>query len=423
MAQVRSSALVSLLLMAAGGCSDDCPTLQACDIRSLSCQLITFEVAQCVRGATPGRAIPAVHVVDADTFIDSQVEDAEPASDQTRASQRGLALLGLFPDDADPSFLVRARWNQIGAFFSSESGEVTVLDRSGQFDSPSAVITLVHEFVHSLQAIEGKPDPIRYRNSFDGQLALGAIQEGEAELYADLAAADGYGFDRSDVGFARIFRKFRERAWYEARDGSLPITLAYSHFTYAFGGEYINQPWREAGRGPVRELLTDPPISSRQVLAGPIFTPAERPKQEDPDEVGRPLIGAPFEEVSVLRLGAWVFEAFRDRWAKNPRELGDYRDRGFSGDVLTILRDIDSDEVAAIWRMRFDDADQAEEMLYALRDETPFAYRRIDRDVVLIASTAEEPPEALRGELQWGDRQAPEPIAEAGQTAQLCELH
>jgi hypothetical protein len=419
--RTRTFAGVCLLLMAAAACADDCPTAQSCDIRSLSCQLVTFQVAQCLRGSQPGRAMPAVNVVDAKTFIDSQVDQSEQTSQQSDDSQRGLALLGLAERDVAAAEVVRTNWNQVGAFFSSDSGEVTVLDRSGDLDSPSAVLTLVHEFIHALQAIQGRPDPSRYYDTFDGQLALGAIQEGEAELYTDLAAIDGYGFDRSDANFAAIYREFRERAWNDARKSDLPVSLAYTQFTYAFGGEYLNRPYRQEGQAPVRELLTDPPLSSRQILAGPIAVPAERPKRDDPYEVGRPVLGDPFVDVSVTHLGAWLFEAFRDRWASKPRSLDRYEDSGFSGDVLTMVRD-EMREISVIWRLRFDDADQAEQMLYELRDTTPFKLTRIDRDLALVGSTAPELPDALQANLKWTELPEPQSISSSTVNRRLCLL-
>jgi hypothetical protein len=421
---LRIAMLLGILpLMAASACSDGCPTLQSCDIRSASCQRTTFEVVQCLRGGKAEQAQVDVRVIDAERFIDAQVETSEPPSQQTLDARRGLSLLRLFPEDSGEPALVRQSWQRVAAFFSPSAGGVTVLDRGNGSDGQDAVILLAHEYVHALQSAEAKPDPSRYRDSFDGQLAWGAMLEGEADLFQGRALLEGYGIEPAGVEWRRIYRSYREKQWDEARDRSVPITLSYQQFAYAFGGEYLNRAWREHGAALVRELLTDPPISARQVLAGPIPEPADRPAFDEPNEVGHPILGEPYEQLNVSRLGAWGFEVFRDRWSQNPRALADYRDEGFSGDVLTIVRDPRSDEVSVIWRLRFDDEARSEQMLYELRESTPFKFERIGRDLVLVGSTASDLPDALDRRLQWSEQSEPPPLSDDDAPAQLCVEH
>src|SRR5436190_21627516 len=84
----------AVILRALPACSADCPTLQECDIRDRHCQHRTAEVAACLRGGESAAA--EVDVVDASTFIDTQVKTAAENPDITEADLlRGIALLGL----------------------------------------------------------------------------------------------------------------------------------------------------------------------------------------------------------------------------------------------------------------------------------------------------------------------------------------
>jgi hypothetical protein len=142
------------------GCSsNECDTVQACDIRKAACQQQTLEVLTCLRGGEG--ALPRIEVVDAGAFIAEQVgsAQAEPLPDEEVLLREALALFRLMAPATQPGEVEAEYWNGVAAFFSAEHRQVTILDRGSPLDEPGAVILLVHELVHALQAarLEGEP--------------------------------------------------------------------------------------------------------------------------------------------------------------------------------------------------------------------------------------------------------------------------
>lgn len=403
---VRRHRFATLLTVActattAVACSGECPTVQECDIRDAECQRRTAEVTACLRGGSA--PAPPIEVVDANVFIDSEVQGAvsQPPSEDVRDLRRGIALFNLLPKRDDPGSTVRDYWDDVAAFFSSKTGKVTILDRGAPLDGPSAVLLLVHELVHAMQHVElGDAYYESHGTTYDSSLMLDGITEGEAVLYQDLAKAYGFGEDPDDVDWDDIFHGFEEFEWNRARTDDSGFDMASLRFPYAFGGAYVNRAWRAGGTTAVRDVVRHPPTSTRQMFA--TSRSGTGPWREDPNEVGAPMMPAEFEFVASRHLGAWLFEIFKDTLNVAPRSFGTFRDAGFTGDVLSVFRTPATSDVTGVWRLRFEKPDQASDLVSNLVHERGLAASRDDRDVVLIASTDDTVPGRLVGGLTWG---------------------
>ena len=180
------------------GCGDECPALEACDIRRSECQAHTAQVAVCLSGNDAVQ--PPVNVVDAEWYIEQQSSqaEAEPETPDQRAERLALALLNMMPTELQVSALESEYWATVAAFYDSETGEVTVLDRGQPLGDSGAVTTLLHEMVHAMQFQRILPDDPAFGDD-DAGLALSAVFEGEAELYEDLATALGFGYQPSEI--------------------------------------------------------------------------------------------------------------------------------------------------------------------------------------------------------------------------------
>ena len=398
---------LALALCAATACAgDDCPTLRECDIRERSCQSRTARVAACLRGGDP--AAPAVDVVDKDAFVEEQVQSAREAgeSPEERDVRRGLALLALMPWTDDTGELTREHWTNVAAFYAPDTGGITILDDGSALDDPGAVILLLHEMIHALQGPE--LDAAYYEQhagTFDKELALSALIEGEATLYMDLGKLQGYDVDVEDVDWGSVFETFKRGAWKRERSTDANFTSASSNFSYAFGGAYLNQAYREGGNGAVRAAFALPASSSREIMAGYAVARGV-PFRAEPNEVGLPVVPENFERIATFHLGTWLAEVFIDAWSGPDRAFDDYVDSGFSGDVLNIFRGPASDDVTSVWRLRFEQPTQAEAFVSRLLARQWLKAFVEDRDVIVVASTDDRVTETLIEGLTWS--RAPE---------------
>ena len=399
--------LPALLVMtfsawSATACSDGCPTLEACDIRSTSCQERTREVAVCLRGSSAGEV--SVEVVDGEAFVAQKVQESTttPETADQRDFRRGMALLSLMPESDEAGDTVRERWEAVAAFYSPETDRITVLDRGWDLDSPGSVTLLLHEILHALQDGELDLEREEHYETYDRGLAFRGMIEGEAVLYKDLATLEGYGRDPDDTDWEAIFRQFRAREWARARGNASPFEFAYHRFAYAFGGDYLNRAWRAGGNAAVRDVFAGIPASTRQILAGyGARAPDDLPWKEDPDEVGMPLLSAEFEHVDIIHLGTWLFEVWKDLWNANSTHSAGFSDSGFAGDVLNVFRLPASGDVAAVWRLRFGSPDQADALIASLRAD-PMMTTSVDgRDVIVVADTRGAPLQSFVDALTW----------------------
>jgi hypothetical protein len=96
-----------------------------------------------------------------------------------------------------------------------------------------------------------------------------------------------------------------------------------------------------------------------------------------------------------------LFDIFRDRFGPAGAISTHDSDHGFAGDVLSTFRIPATGDVAAVWRVRFDDADRAAALTSFLRSDPSLTVSTIDRDVILFADTRGAPSADFVNALEW----------------------
>jgi len=393
-------AAVSVLVAAAlPGCSDEgCPAIEACDIRSAACQRQIAKVTSCLYGGE--RVAPPVNVIDEADFVSSEFVVTQTAADL----RRGLSLFDLAPREEDLVEAGRSFAGTVGAFYSHETRGVTVIDRGSPMDSAGIVVLLVHEFVHAMQHSE-RDDAYYEEHSltFDSSLALSAVREGEADLHEDRALVAGFGVDVNDVNWTRVFARARRDSWQSALADEHQYRFASRRSPYAFGGTYVNRAWRVDGIEAVRGIQDEPPRSMRELLAGYGASPPNGDSFVDaPDDVGLPVLGASYDHVATRRLGAWMFALFQTQSLSAWENADPTSDRGVSGDVFSVWKNVETEAFVSVWRLRFDFAQDAETFAAEIADaRTSTAVRLLDRDVFLIAADDTDVAFNLADTVTW----------------------
>jgi hypothetical protein len=402
-------ALLASVLSAIAACSSsgDCAVLESCDIRERSCQDQVAKVVACLRGSRS--VTPKVDVVDADDFIDERVKSAddEPLEDDVRAHYRALHLFRLMPADVEAGQLAEDEWDDVAAFFDSETHRVAVLDRGVALDSASSVSLLAHELVHAQQSRETDDEfYLPADDSRDASWAASAMVEGEATLYQDLGDVFAYGFDPEDLDWKRIFLEFESASWLYASGERAIYERVDSSFSYAFGGAYLSAAYQKGGSTAVRKAVRDVPASTREVSAG-YPRRGERFAVESLEDVAIPTLPESYAYLSSDRAGAYLFESFLARAERRLRSLPDLVGTGVTGDSLSTFR-VGEDQAAVFWRLRFEDADQAQRIATPLMDSsTGWVVKRDDRDLIVAAVSDESLREQIAGDLTWGPAPAP----------------
>lgn len=244
-----------------------------------------------------GRAIPKVEKATGLTFKSTPVIESR-SKEQVRefllqqlTSERAVAMLsgqervykrlGLVPDSVDVGELLRRLLEeQIIGYYDPATKVLYVVD---DVRPELLELTITHELVHALQDQYVNIDSIQNStDDADRQVTAQAILEGQA-VYAQLVASLGEtGMRLGGWERARI-------AMRDAQDGmpifsSAPMILRESLlFPYTGGADFVH---RFVNRRPGDDLLTDFPISTRQLLSeGAYFGSGDTPLTADEREI------------------------------------------------------------------------------------------------------------------------------------------
>ncbi len=226
---------------------------------------------------TLGRAIPKVEEATGLTFKTTPVLETRSKEEvrefvlKQLTSERAQTLLagqegvykrlGLIPDSVDVGDLLqRLLEEQIVGYYDPKTKVLYVVEGG----RPELVdVTITHELVHALQDQYVNIDSIQGAvDNADRQVTAQAILEGQA-VYAQLVAS---------LGATGMRLGGWERARLAMRDGqsgmpvfsSAPMIIRESLlFPYTGGADFV---YRFSNRRPGEELLTDIPVSTRQLL-------------------------------------------------------------------------------------------------------------------------------------------------------------
>lgn len=371
--------------------------LRVCDIRDAACQRRTAEAAACLRGL-PTVSVP-MSVISRDEYTRTHTTKPVTPAEVDRWTQKnaGLALLGLGNERISHAEAVRGTSTLYGAYYSSRDKDITIIRDPGEpLDSPYAVATLVHEYIHALQDHHGRLSHDPDDRSLDRSLTRAALVEGEASVIDDFATIALFDRDESDIPWDEVFSETRWRAVVDALDGGLPVERAHRYFSYPFGSFFVHQAHvlavrpPEAGVGGGFEAAwASRPTTTRQVLAG--FSSRFIHPDLNLGSTYELDLPASFVRVFADRMGAFVLRLFLDRVPAVDADQVSPIPGSLASDRLTIFHDPASGQVVVSWRLRFFSpaaASRAMGVLTGARSaELPFwsAVREGDH-VALIAS-------------------------------------
>lgn len=382
--------------------------LRVCDIRESDCQQATAVAAACLRGVEPV-SVP-MRVIRSEDWLRGQ-STAAPAPELAALHERwntGLSLLGLAPPGMTLQEANAANAGQVAAFYSNATDGITIIDWGNPLDSLRAVALLVHEYTHALQ--DHTVGLGAYGQAFGGDndrsLASGAIIEGEANHVQDLAAIDLYGSPREGVPWDQVFDRYLGAARQRLHASEVPVLLAWAHFRYPFGTAFVNRTWQANGWEGVNGLLQQPPLSTRQILAGPGSPePAAGPWLEALGDEAVPVLPAEFVYRHADTLGAWTLETFMRRLGRP--DLERTASENLRGDMFSVFtRDA---TVVAYWRLRLTTSALADQLAQAMNipDAAWEVWRLGERDLAIGGGVL-----AVRADL-WMPIPAPAPPAPA----------
>jgi hypothetical protein len=412
----RARKLVALALLCCAmvtvGCGVDCDAPSHCDIREASCQREVAEALQCVRG---GELVDLpVHVISAQRYEQEQLAMIEPEDEAESALwYRGLAQLELVAPDLGVSDATSVSLASVAAFYDSDERAVTILDRGAPLDQVEYVSVLAHELVHAQQdaehrfealddaAADADPDS----DSVDTKLALFSITEGEAELYQERYAANALGFAFDDVRWDQALATFRSLSRRDAARSDNPLIELRPSFVYPFGVSYVHAAFEDGGRDGIAALYDDPPLSTRQVIAGFGATlPDDHPWTEPGlSELAVPQLAGFPHHVGTASYGSYAFEIALAHWYWVDRlhdpPLSPARVAAqLTADELTVQSDGDGNVVAS-WRLRFANEADAQAARDAIDLQDHRQQLAIDgRDVIVISGV---PSEVDVAAIQW----------------------
>ena len=384
-----------------------------CDLLERGCQRSTMKAVACLRGGD-GDHLPEVSVVSEQEFIERVSSYAGDDPDERAQAEadyalwnRGLALFELAPADYDVDDLIADGAAETAAAYFPDQGDIVILDRGEPLRDAGAVEVFAHEVVHALQDQEldlatfGDSDDA----SFDSDLALDAIIEGEAVHYQILAAVDLAGRSVDDLDWDLLYDTFRAESLLEAEEDEAPVALADLRFPYAFGGALVTDRWRARRRAGIDALFEDPPRTTSEVMF-------ERDALQLEDARAAlalhavPELPAPFEEQTATALGAWIARMYAVRANAGANGRVDAAQR-LAADVFSVHHDAQSDTVLAAWRARMVEGTTAE--TWPQPNDPAVVVQRDEarREAILLAADAALP--AGSEELAWRAPTDPEP--------------
>jgi hypothetical protein len=331
----------------------DSPDLLRCDVTSASCQLGIYNSVALALDAE-GFGIPRIRTISVDQHAE-EVRNGIDLNDLTGEDpeSRGLRLLGFLPPTVDSLTEAQTDYfiNNVAAYYSRGGRSITIIDRD--YEPGDAQVILAHEFVHAIQDSQFNLNTVSSGAATeDGIIGVRSVIEGDAmyssfDWYFGLMGTQTSRAAWDDVLVPRIDR-LRERV----ADPEIALLDTASSFPYAYGFRYMTDVSLAGALEARAGAFLQPPLTAAEVIAG---APDPAVVLDLPGAVHpAPLDGAlpTFED----RAGAWYVYGFLVREGLGDDEAWAAA-QGWIGDEFAIYEA--GDEVAAVWRVRFADAEGA----------------------------------------------------------------
>ncbi len=210
---------------------------------------------------------------------------SERAKLQIEGQQAAYRVLGLMPDTLDlGALLQRLLEEQIIGYYDPATKVLYVVE-----GSPKALLqqTVTHELVHALQDQYVKIDSIQAQtDDADRQGSAQAILEGQAVFTQLLVDPNAGPMLKMPGGWDRIRDVIRDG------QGGMPVFASAPRavregllFPYLGGADFVR---RFTEKRPIGELLTDLPVSSRQILNDDAYFTTDASTRQVPSVVRLP---------------------------------------------------------------------------------------------------------------------------------------
>lgn len=286
-------------------------------------------------------------------FVRHQL-DSERGKQQIAGQEGVYRILGLIPDTLQlASLLQRLLEEQIVGYYDPATKVLYVVD-----GAPSALIdqTVAHELVHALQDQYIKIDSIQSATGdADRQVAAQAVLEGQAVFMQLRVDPNASPMLRMPGGWDRIRDLIRDGSVGMPVFGSSPRAIREGLlFPYLGGADFVR---RFIGQRPEKELLTDLPISTKQILSDRAYFTATPGERDVPVEVSLP---APRRGSVVFTNTFGEFETRLALWQHiKDDNLTVQAASGWMGDRFALVRTPEGDALvwATVWESPMDAAD------------------------------------------------------------------
>jgi len=319
------------------------PNATPCEISDASCQREIYEAVQCLTGTRMHKRPPLLLAA-----VTPQ-EELVPASLERAASRLGLA-----------SGVVDSTLHEAAnAYYAPRLGAIVL--RRAESESGAneqAVFTLAHEYVHALQDREhALRDSLvtRGQRTFDEELAIFSLWEGQAALYEEVLRA--------------LVRGQAPASWARARFASItalndeaivrqrrPLGASFASFPYTYGANWAASRWLGSGESG---LGGTPAASTREIMATRYGWPAavERACPEARPE----SLEAVWTRGASDSLGAWILQTYVRLHTKDAARA-QLAARNFRGDRIVIYAAAAREEPGFVWRTCWSSPESAVEM-------------------------------------------------------------
>ena len=386
---------VSLACLALIGCGR--PTeLEACNIANKSCQIDVYYALVRLRGDgyDTFEGLPPIRTVTVDQYR-AELTDARPTSPPSDAFDPNaepkreldpwdvaLSWFGLVTTEEPPppAAAIDTRVNNVAAFYSSRTQQVTVIDRGQERNDRSDTTLLTHELVHAFQDNEvglDISDP-----SSDGNFAGRAFTEGEAVLYEKLAGAE-----IDDVSPYSLLWDDYYAGWLGGLRQNLTQDpspfYAVSWFVYPLGGALLTRGWVRGGNAAVRHIAGEIPQTALGYLAE--FQHASFDRAEVPLDCSVAAPEERFARIGYDRFGAMHLYAFLEAAGMDEQVAFDLA-FAWRDDLFYVYFDEARREVAASWRVRMQDPAAARLVADAAGRRPVLRVELQGSDAVVVAS-------------------------------------
>ncbi len=380
MRRVRGFVLSSLLLLVSSlACSQ--PTLAVCDITQGACQEEVYYHDLSLRGDAydPFDGLPPVSVMSEDQFRQALEQDASTAS-QSGPNPWDEAMLLLHFTSNTSSTTAPATGDDGGvgsgdagagsdagtgsatiddevantlAFYDSSKKNVTIIDHPSQTGTEArkyAMITLAHEFIHSLQDRELNLDQRDFQTS-DQYLAYDSVIEGDARFYEILFANDllKLGYTQSNIILV-LDRMLGD--YYAYLDQYQSSLFAAQALIYPLGAKYEATAYHAGGNAAVRHGYAKEPPHTVGFLVGP---DGHVPPVGSGDVCPAPYVASlpkSGQTTGADQFGALLFYTFLRGWNVD-HDVAFATAQTWTGDFLRVQASGDFTTTAVAWRIEF----------------------------------------------------------------------